>query len=167
MKESAPHQPNQEVNIFELVNHNGISVPRYLLENDREADLQEYTRGWNAQKQRITTKLVYGNVDNYYDLGAVKYWTASNNATEYESETTGGLDLDVTLKGMRTNLRRIPKEAWSNEDFGSDRIMDNGSNNQSTGSRYYSPETITSTDTSTKGNLENKAIDSDNQAIAQ
>lgn len=161
MKESAPYEQNQEINMFELVKHGDILAPRYLLENDREKDLQEYTRGWNDQKQRITTKLVYGNVDNYYDLGAVKHWTTANNHTEYESEIAGVMDLDLKMKAMRTNLHRIPKEAWSDQDYGSDTKIDNGSN-YGASPRYYSPEVLTSTEAPTKGNIENKGTDLDN-----
>lgn len=142
MMESAPHGPNPEVNMFELVDHEGASVPRFLLENDREADLAEYIRGWNAQKQRTGTKLVYGNVDNYYDLGAAKNWIATRNRTEYESETTGEMDLDHKMYAMRANLHRVPGEAWSDEDFGSDRARDNGSN-YGTSPRYYSEGVFT------------------------
>lgn len=168
MKESAPHKPNPEVNMFELVDHEGVSVPRFLLENDREADLAEYIRGWKAQNERIGTKLVYGNVDNYYDLGATKNWITTRNRTEYESETTGEMDLDHKMFAMRANLHRVPKEAWSNEDFGSDRKMDNGINIGAT-PRYYSPEIFTPTDISTDSpsayNPKEKDVDSSEQVI--
>jgi hypothetical protein len=115
-----------EENPFTSIDHEGVMVPRYLLAEDRKKDLEAFMSGWNKQKARRNTRLVYGTADTYEDAGAVAYWTHSNAETEFSGEMHGGPGLDVTLHKMRRNPKFIPHEAWSDEDHGSDRIIDNG-----------------------------------------
>lgn len=126
MTEGAP-KPNP----FELIDHQGMLVPRFLLEPDRDEDFQEYAKGWGDQS-RSSVKLVSktrndpdgGMADNWYKTGATKYWTNHGEPTDIDSDNSQPQDLDRVMGAMRTNARIVPHAAYSQDDYGSDTKAD-------------------------------------------
>ena len=111
--ESAPKE-----NPYELISWKQMDVPRILFLEGKEKELDEYTKGWEAQKMP-REQIAHGTADSWYDTGATKCWT------KYQYMTEGGevreMELDHLMKAMRDNTHRIPVDAWPDEDYGSDR----------------------------------------------